>query len=622
MIAQSLSAIPAAIAPAVANHLWQSTLCAVIAGLLALTSRTNQAKIRYRIWLTASIKFLIPFSLLVSLGDHFARPRIPAPTQPALYFVMQEVSQPFAHPSVPAALRTAPPATLSNFFHLLPVFLLAVWLCGIMTVMSLWWIRLWRLSAIARTATPLRQGREVKALRRLENIGGMRKQIEVLLSAASLEPGIFGIARPVLLWPEGISDHLEDPHLEAILAHEVLHVRRRDNLAAAVHMVVEAVFWFHPLVWWLGKRLLEERERACDEEVLRFGNTPRIYAESILRACEFCVRSPLACVSGVTGADLKKRIVHIMERRVTHGLNLPKKLLLGIVGVLTLTVPLLFGLLNGTQTKAESEPSNAGANVPAFEVASIKPNQSGERNVRMMNPPDGRFVATNVTLKMLIQIAYGVQEYQISGAPGWLNSERYDIEAKSDSSVDDELHKLSPDQIRLLKGRMLQGLLADRFKLTLRQETKELPVFALVVAKSGPKLKQSTPGDTYANGIKGPDGVAHPGMMLMRPGQITGQALPITSLARMLSQQLNRTIVDKTGLTGQYDITLQWTPDEEQIPKGMGNGSPINGGAPPEDSSGPSIFTAIQEQLGLKLESQKGPVEILVIDHVEEPSAN
>jgi hypothetical protein len=128
----------------------------------------------------------------------------------------------------------------------------------------------------------------------------------MLLSRTSLEPGIFGIFRPVLVWPQGISERLEDAHLEAVLAHELWHVRRRDNLADAVHMLVEAIFWFYPLVWWMGAWLMEERERACDEAVLESGGDPKVYAESILKICEFCVASPLACVSGVTGADLKK----------------------------------------------------------------------------------------------------------------------------------------------------------------------------------------------------------------------------------------------------------------------------------------------------------------------------
>jgi beta-lactamase regulating signal transducer with metallopeptidase domain len=131
-------------------------------------------------------------------------------------------------------------------------------------------------------------------------------EIDIRLSRTSLEPGIFGIVYPVLLWPEGLSEKLDDAQLEAVIAHELCHVRRCDNLAAAIHMLVEAAFWFHPPVWWLGTRLIDERERACDEEVLQRGSERHLYAESILKICEFCLSSPLTAVSGVTSANLKK----------------------------------------------------------------------------------------------------------------------------------------------------------------------------------------------------------------------------------------------------------------------------------------------------------------------------
>jgi beta-lactamase regulating signal transducer with metallopeptidase domain len=211
-----------------------------------------------------------------------------------------------------------------------------------------------------REAVPLQEGREVEALRRMERVGGVRRRIEMFLCAASLEPGIFGIGHPVLVWPEGISRYLEDAHLEAILAHEVWHVRRHDNLAAAMHMLVEATFWFHPLVWWLGARLEDERERACDEEVLELGNERHVYAESILKTCEFCTGFPLVCVSGVTGANLKKRIVHIMTQGVPHKLDFSKRLLIGTAGLVAIAVPILFGLLNATPGRAETHVENPG----------------------------------------------------------------------------------------------------------------------------------------------------------------------------------------------------------------------------------------------------------------------
>ncbi len=150
----------------------------------------------------------------------------------------------------------------------------------------------------------------------MQRLAGLQRSIELRSLPASMEPGIFGLFRPVLLWPQAITARLEDMHLETVVAHEVCHVRRRDNLTAAIHMVVEAIFWFFPVVWWLESRLVEERERACDEEVLQLCGQRGVYAESILKVCEFCVESPLACVSGVTGADLKKRVVQIMTRPV------------------------------------------------------------------------------------------------------------------------------------------------------------------------------------------------------------------------------------------------------------------------------------------------------------------
>jgi uncharacterized protein (TIGR03435 family) len=234
---------------------------------------------------------------------------------------------------------------------------------------------------------------------------------------------------------------------------------------------------------------------------------------------------------------------------------------------------------------------------PKFEVASIKPADPNVRGFRIQTDPGGRYIATGVTVKFLITQAYGVRNFQVSGAPGWTDSARYDINAKGEIRIEDK-----PGQMDL----MLQDLLADRFHLKLTREAKEMPIFALVLAKSGAKLKESTVGE---------DGRR----MQTGRGRIEVQGIDMASLANMLSQQLGRTVVDKTGLTGNYDFKLEWTPDlgQPQGPKEIGGAET----APP-DSPGPTIFTALQEQLGLKLESTKGPVEILVIERVEKPSEN
>lgn len=330
-----------AMAPALGKHLWQSTVFALAVALLVLMMRKHQARVRYWLWMAASMKFLLPFSLLVAIGGRLAWLHGTG-VNTGLYYAIEEI-------------RVIAGETSGFAFplHLLPT-LAAVWLCGLAVVVSTWCWRWRKISSALRDAVPLREGREAEALRRMEQIGGIRR-IEMVQSRASLEPGIFGIVRPILLWPEGISARLGDAHLEAIFAHEVWHVRRRDNLAAAIHMVVEALFWFHPLVWWLGNRLVEERERACDEEVLRLGNGREIYAESILKVCEFYVASPLACMSGVAGADLKKRMVHIMTNSRLRKLDFGRKLLLVAAGLAAVAAPVVMGLVSATPGRAAAQ---------------------------------------------------------------------------------------------------------------------------------------------------------------------------------------------------------------------------------------------------------------------------
>jgi bla regulator protein BlaR1 len=590
--------IPSNLAP-LANHLLQSTLFAAAAGLLVLALRKNYAPARHWLWLAASVKFLIPFSLLITLGAHMPV-RIYKQEVRRFSIVVESkkagslpVGFPLGltEPEPPRTPPALPPSTLAILF--------AIWFAGCAGVLVSWSVRSRRVKGAMATAVPLREGREFDALRRLERAGGIRKPIELLASETSLEPGIFGVFRPVLLLPAGISDRLADAQLDAILAHELCHVRRRDNLAGAIHMVVEALFWFHPLVWWLGSRLVEERERSCDEAVLRLGSEPQAYAESILKVCEFYLESPLVCASGVTGADLKKRIEDIMTHRISHKLDLSKKAVLAAFGMAAVAGPLIFGLMNAPKIRAQE----AAASAPTeFEVASIKPGDPGSNRVQIGIAPGGRFTAANVTVSMLIQQAYNVKNFQVTGGPGWVASDRFVINAKAEGAGQ------GPGAIRPL----LQKLLADRFQLVFHKETKEMPVYELVIGKGGSKLQETkeSPGPQIRFGR----------------GQINGQSMAMELLANQLANQLGRSVVDKTGLKGGYDVNLTWTPDPSQGgggpfggPGGPGGGGPD--GAPPTEA-GPSLFTALQEQLGLKLESGKGPVEIMVLDKVQKPSEN
>jgi uncharacterized protein (TIGR03435 family) len=243
---------------------------------------------------------------------------------------------------------------------------------------------------------------------------------------------------------------------------------------------------------------------------------------------------------------------------------------------------------------------------PQFEIASIRPAQPD-------TPPsfgvgNGGGGGANVTLKTLIAFAYQLQEYRILGGPGWISSDRFNIEARAADRT------TPPEQLKL----MLQSLFADRFKLSVHREIKKSNVYNLVVAKGGPKIKLSA--DQTPTDINGPAptgaGPNH-GAIRLGAGSMIGNAVPLSRFANLLSQRLDRVVIDKTNLTGRFDIRLQWTSDLGENPL-----SPTGLPLPAEPGDAPSIFVAIQEQLGLKLEAAKGPVEFLVIDHVEKPSEN
>jgi uncharacterized protein (TIGR03435 family) len=279
--------------------------------------------------------------------------------------------------------------------------------------------------------------------------------------------------------------------------------------------------------------------------------------------------------------------------------------------------------------RIESQAQNTAAIEPGYKVVSIKPRTTGNDIFRMMFEQDG-FSAINVTFRNLIRAAYGIEEGRIFGAPNWFNSEKYDVDARMDPAVAKELAGMSQDQLNVERQRMLQALLADRFKLALHRETKRLGQYVLVVAKDGPKLHEAKPGDTYPNGLKDPDDGSPAGMCRLGRfhggrGELIGQGLSIAKLVRLLSQNiLDRSVIDNTGLTGNYDFTLQWKiGDESQGPmfKDLGTRQQI-GGSRSDEFSGLPFFTAIQEQLGLKLESGDSPTEILVIDHAERVTGN
>jgi uncharacterized protein (TIGR03435 family) len=266
-----------------------------------------------------------------------------------------------------------------------------------------------------------------------------------------------------------------------------------------------------------------------------------------------------------------------------------------------------------------AQTATVGAKAFTFDVVSIHPTNPDSQMTRVLILSD-RFSANGVSMMSLISFAYPVKNSnQISGVSGSTGSARFDVEAKMDEDTAAALKKLPDEERQTQRRLMLQTMLADRFKLKVHHESKEVAVYALVIAKGGFKLKEADPKNTYANGIKGPDGVSHAGMLMVSNGRLTGQAISTQRLADNVSGQVHRIVEDKTGLAGRYDVALQWSPEDNR-------GTPLPGGtqqdAASATDSGPSIFTALQEQLGLKLESAREPVDAIVVDHVEMPSEN
>jgi uncharacterized protein (TIGR03435 family) len=641
--------------PGLIDHLWQSTIFAGAAWLLTLALRKNRAQVRYWVLFVASVKFLVPFSLLVGLGSLAPR-RTAAPVMPIEWVAAAEqVGEPLM--TLPAVAVRIPADQPSNYW--VPA-ALTVWGGGLAAIAGCWLLRWFRVLKLRRSAARM-------------SIAGVA--VPVLSATGLVEPGVFGIFRPVLLLPEGILETLSAGQLEAILAHELCHVRRRDNLTAAIHMLVQATFWFHPLVWWLGVRLTDERERACDEEVLRLGSAPRVYAEGILHVCKLYVESPVACVSGVTGSDLKKRIEAIMKNRSALRLSFVKKVALSVAGMAALAAPIVVGILHTPVMRAQSPapvvertapvprliaqqtapapatPSAPRAQAPAvvdwqtaaggkmaFEVATVKrgefvPPSFPIDGSQAFTSTGGRFIA-NFPLVNFIMFAYkfypapDVRDAMVAHLPSWVsdNSYRFTIEGKAGAST-------TKDQFRL----MMQSLLAERFHVAVHFENQQGPLLALTLVKPGrlgPKLLPHALGQPCGPAPAPDTGAPSPtdlwpqlcGAFSMRPApdrrhmQIGSRDSTLALLASNLSTggslwtKLTAPVVDQTGVTGSFDFTIEFSPPP---------GGPLPLPRDVEiDPEGPVFMDALREQLGLKLESTKGPTQVIVIDHVEAPSEN
>lgn len=613
------------------DHLWQSTLFAAAALVCAALLKRHSAAVRYWVWFVASAKFLVPIAALVAVGGYSSWRVIEIVPYSEGPVLIETVSQPFTGEGV--ALRTPGPraAADTTIMSWLPAGLLALWAAGAAFFLLRSLLHWHRIRRIAHDAVPMTAGREVESLRALERRMGFTTPLPLRCTESFLEPGIFGVVHPVLLWPRAIGERLTDEQLQAVLAHELCHLRRRDNLAALLHLVVQTVFWFHPLAWWIGAQLISERERACDEEVIRRGSERETYAESILKTCQFFVESPLACVSGVTGSDLKKRIEEIMTKDTVSTPGALKRALLTVAAVAVFVAPVAVGALNPPpQTRDVAAP----ATLPAFEEVSVRPNTTtgpGGRGGGGMQP--GRYVATNLTLRNILRRAYAAPgssgpnggidllEQQVAGGPDWVASDKFDVVATTKGPTQGA-------EMRL----MIQRMLAERFKLKAHWEKREMPVYVLTMARPGTlgagltKTSDAECAAAKAAAAKAagsqqmppmPSGQVQPsplqqcGSIQFGPGTLIARGAPMEWVAQTLVTVpvitgIDRPVLDRTNLTGNYGFELKFAPAQAV--------NPAPDRAP--------LHLALEEQLGIKLEATRAPVDVLVIDSVERPAPN
>jgi uncharacterized protein (TIGR03435 family) len=477
----------------------------------------------------------------------------------------------------------------------------------------------WHLRGLRRSGSSCARGDAL--LRRLSAEAGLHRSIAVRVHESIPGPMTYGTRRPVILLPPD-AESWSDDALSRAMIHELEHVRRGDWLSQYMARIVGALYWFHPLVWMAWRRLSLEAERACDDAVLRRSEATAYADQLVLLAKRLAstARPPLLAMAACR--DLSTRVRAVLDGAQARGRAGALPVATAIVAA-ALFVAAVAPLRAVRQVQAPS----AGAQQPplSFEIASVKPNKSGEeeRYIRIDPRGDGLRVV-NMQLRQLITFAYQIQSFQLEGGPDWIASDRFDILAKSEREV--------PATGAFFGGQeplrmMLRTLLADRFKMVMHKETKELPIFELVLARQdgrlGPELRPAVvdcaarAAAAKAGTPPASSGPPGPGscFMNMNPVSVRGGGVTLVMLANILVGPAQRLVIDRTGLTGNWDLEVNYTPDPSQVPPGVELPSSI-------DPNGPSLFTAIEEQLGLKLRPARGPVEVLVIDSVQQPTPN
>jgi uncharacterized protein (TIGR03435 family) len=575
-----------ALGRALLNFLWQGSFLALLLWIVKMAAPASAARARY---VAACLTMLAMPAVLVITA---ARPVTKEPGRAAA--TARSAAQRESGAITDALVFYAPTAAAPHAG--ISGWAVCIWMAGVLLLSARaagGWARAWKLKRGAGAASP----EIAQLMRRLMLRLRISRPVRLCTSAAVQVPAVVGCLRPYILLPLTALTGLSAAQMEAILAHELAHIRRHDYLVNLLQTAIETLLFYHPAVWWVGKQMRIERENCCDDIAVAACGNAFEYASALAEMEEIRGRIPEPALAA-TGGDLLMRVRRLLGQPDRASRSL------GAVAATVLALVVGGAVAAISLHAAPQEPE------PAFEVASIKRDVSGQPGPQYRIFPG--FTVQRATLKDLVTMAYGIHDFQLSGGPGWINSDRYNIEAKAEGA------QVFSQEYRLLQLRRLQTLLQDRFKLAVHRETRELPVYELVVAKGGAKLQPPTciprtsVDVTVAPGKSMRDYCGWGGWGIGRYEFTDGK---MSDLAGGLSGMLERIAVDKTGIMGRFHLQLTYAPDDsvKRFPD-------IPAPEPPADA--PNIFTALQEQLGLKLESAKGPVEVLVIDHVEKPSEN
>ena len=586
-----------AFASALIDFVWQGTLVALPLAVALRCLERRSPQVRYAVS-TAALLVLVAFPIVTTAGHYNADAASGVTT------VIGQASSTFVLTSDPIVTR---PVDARRD------------VASVLASVEPWVLPVWSLGVLVLSARLIVGGLQVRALRRTSHHAdadlsgrvsrlaarmGIRRPIRLAISARADGPSAIGWLRPLILLPPATAMGLTIEQLEAVLAHELAHIRRHDYLVNILQMIVETLLFYHPAVWWVSNRLRIERELCCDDEAVRACGDATVYARALVNLSKRQV-APMAMAAA--GESLSDRVRVLLSLHVRDSRRSAPLLFVFVAVAVIVTT---FATISG-QTKQ-----------PRFDVASIKPIPPDvQRPGYVAFLPGGVVRGAGVSLFLVITRAYNLSWKQLAGDSELLK-ERFDIDARADthtlpaagSTIEQTILRQSP-----ALREMLQTLLRERFKLAIHMETRDSPVYALVVGRNGHKLvpaeKNCSPTsvaeaatDGSPCGFRG--GGAARGLRLRNAD--------VSNLAGALTALLDRSVVDRTGIQGRFDIDLPpWStgaPPRERAADLVQEPQP--------DPNDPSIFTVVQERLGLRLESTRAPIDMYVVDHVERPTPN